>query len=130
NENPKVGTFTQHMDFVGQTPWIWLSNPSRTGYSFNGWTTSPSRTTRSHNGGTLVHAGLSGGDFTITATWVDDIAPTGSFSPNSRGWGNTNVSVTISGSDSGSGVRRIRYRTETNGSWGSWSSWANGSSRS
>lgn len=129
NENPKNGKFKQHMDFVGQTPWVWISNPTRTGYTFTGWTISPSRTTKSHNNGTAIHAGLSGGDFTITANWKDDIAPSGSFSPNSRGWGNSNVSVTISGSDSGSGVKRIRYRTETNGSWGSWSGWTSGSSR-
>ena len=129
NENPKNGKFKQHMDFVGQTPWVWISTPTRTGYTFDGWTISPSRETKSHNNGTAIHAGLSGGDFTITAKWKDNTAPTGSFSPNSRGWGNTNVNVTISGSDSGSGVNRIRYRTETNGTWGSWSGWTSGSSR-
>ena len=130
NENPKEGKFKQNMDFVGQTPWVWISTPTRTGYTFDGWTISPSRETKSHNNGTAIHAGLSGGDFTITAKWKDNTAPTGSFSPNSRDWGNTNVNVTISGSDSGSGVNRIRYRTETNGTWGSWSEWTSGASRS
>ena len=132
NSSPKVGTFTQHMDFVGQTPYIWLANPTRKGYTFKGWDTN--RSTESYTDdntkGTLVHSGFFGSNYTITAKWADETKPTGEITPNSRSWASSDVSVTVTGSDAGSGVDAIRYRTQSSGGdWGAWGSWVTGSSR-
>ncbi|MNL91265.1 hypothetical protein D3C81_09960 [compost metagenome] len=60
---------------------------------------------------------------------IDKTDPSGSFSPSSKTWGNTNVSVTFTPSDKGgSGVYRWRSRTSSdNGStWSSWSGYTSG----
>lgn len=70
--------------------------------------------------------------YTLPAIYeVDRTAPSGTFSPNSKSWTNSNVSVTFTPSDSGSGVKQFRYRISTdNGStYGSWSSWYTTSSQ-
>ncbi|WP_209124345.1 hypothetical protein, partial [Alkalihalobacillus sp. BA299] len=59
---------------------------------------------------------------------VDGVAPSTSFSPNSKSWTNSNISVDVNLSDSHSGVKRFRYRIYSNGSWGSYSSWITGTS--
>lgn len=57
---------------------------------------------------------------------ADGTPPSGTFSPNSASWRNSNLSVTFSPSDrGGSGVKRWRYRTSSNNgsSYGNWSSY-------
>jgi len=137
NENPRAGSFIQHMDFVGQTPWIWLGNPTRPGYSFAGWETN--RTQIPYNGGTLIHAGyypLPFGDFTIRAKWVD-VTPPEIYTRNHedtadfhyRGWANTDVTIRLKFWDSGSGYRQSRYAWSTSTAKPSsgWSDWTTSS---
>lgn len=61
---------------------------------------------------------------------VDGVAPTASYSPHSKSWTNSNVTVNASVSDPHSGVKRFRYRIYSNGSWSSYSSWIYGTSKS
>lgn len=67
---------------------------------------------------------------------VDRTNPTVSFSPNSKSWGNTDVPVQITPSDSGSGVSKWRWRKydndpmyATTGTWGAWSSYLSPAAR-
>lgn len=60
---------------------------------------------------------------------VDGEAPSVTFSPNSKSWTNSNVSVSVNISDSNSGVKRFRYRTQNGDTWSSYSSWIAGNSR-
>lgn len=60
---------------------------------------------------------------------IDDDPPIVTFSPNSRNWGSSGVSVQASAVDTGTGYRRLRRRIETDGSWGSWSSWQTNTTR-
>ncbi|MDQ0255478.1 hypothetical protein J2S74_002860 [Evansella vedderi] len=60
---------------------------------------------------------------------VDGVAPFISFSPNNSAWTNESVTVNVNASDNHSGVNRLRFRTENDGSWGSWSSWSSQSNR-
>ena len=59
---------------------------------------------------------------------VDTVAPSVSFSPSSRGWGNTNISVTVTASDATSGVSKTEYAWSTSTSTpSSWTQFTNGS---
>jgi len=51
---------------------------------------------------------------TIGNVRVDGTAPTISISPNSQSWVKGNINVTITATDSGSGVKRIEYMVSTN----------------
>ena len=59
---------------------------------------------------------------------ADGIKPSGTFSPNSKTWTNSNITVTFNPSDTGSGVKRWRYQTSANNgsTYGSWSSYISG----
>lgn len=39
NEWPREGTFHEHIDCVGVTPYVMINEPTRDGYSFSGWDT-------------------------------------------------------------------------------------------
>ncbi len=60
---------------------------------------------------------------------VDGVAPTTRFSPHSKRWANSNVTVGVNINDSHSGVKRFRYRIQKGGNWGSYSSWHYGDSK-
>ena len=59
---------------------------------------------------------------------TDGTAPTITFTPDSRAWGNTEVQVTMKPSDSRSGVKQWRYRTSKNdgSTYGSWTEYIQG----
>ncbi len=56
---------------------------------------------------------------------IDLTVPYGSFSPNSSSWTNSNVSTSFTASDTGSGIKRWRYRKSSDygNNYYSWSSW-------
>ncbi|MNL91264.1 hypothetical protein D3C81_09950 [compost metagenome] len=59
---------------------------------------------------------------------TDGENPSGVFSPNSAGWGNSSIAVTFNPSDNASGVQKWWYRLSSNNgaTWGGWSSEING----
>ena len=38
NQDPCEGTFYEHIDCVGATPYVWIEEPTKEGYEFAGWT--------------------------------------------------------------------------------------------
>lgn len=62
---------------------------------------------------------------------TDGTAPTITFSPNSKTWTNTSVSVTMTPSDTRSGVKRwrVRYSKDNGDTWGAWNSYMEGSNK-
>lgn len=67
-DNPCVGKFTVRADAVGITPYVVISTPSRSGYTFAGWETNTG--TSSYGGNTAFEVGAYAPDeVTITATW-------------------------------------------------------------
>jgi hypothetical protein len=90
-------------------------SPVREGYSFGGYATDTDGTgafwyDRYLNSGDLRYRET--GDTSLYANWVDDILPTGiihaSAGTSSSAWTNQNVRLSITGSDSGSGVVKIQ----------------------
>lgn len=67
----------------------------------------------------------------LSATYTPDTTPpTTTYSPNSSGWTNKQVSVSVTPSDTGGcGVKQYTYRTSSNGgtTWGNWSGTITGS---
>ena len=104
------------------------------GSSYGGWSSyingdTTSSITLSSQGSNRIQVQVydnAGNSNTLTSGtyYIDKTAPTGTISPSSRGWGNSNISISYTPSDSGgSGFYRWRYRIETNGTWGSWTGW-------
>lgn len=58
-----------------------------------------------------------------TSVYLDNTAPTGTFSPNSKSWTNSDVKVTFTPSDATSGVNKWRCRTSSDDgiTWNDWS---------
>lgn len=70
-DNPCIGSFTVRADAVGITPYVVISTPSRSGYTFAGWETNTG--TSSYDGDTAFEVGAYAPDeVTITATWERD----------------------------------------------------------
>lgn len=55
--------------------------------------------------------------------YIDKTNPNGVFTPYSKSWTNSNITVGLNFSDSYSGVKGFRYRTYSNGTWSSYSTW-------
>jgi len=60
---------------------------------------------------------------------VDGVAPNVSINPNSQGWTDPNLKVSVNVSDSLSGVKRFRYQVQHGSTWGSYSGWIYGTSK-
>ena len=67
-DSPCVGSFTVRADAVGITPYVVVSTPTRSGYTFTGWSTNTG--TAEYGGNTAFEIGAYAPDnITITATW-------------------------------------------------------------
>lgn len=98
---------------------IQLPTPTRTGYAFGGW----------YLNGAYVGTGGDWyqvtSDVTLTANWIDNVAPTGGISATPTSWSNANGNVWISANDTGSGLNAIYLyrRTNTDGNYVLVQSW-------
>uniref|UniRef100_UPI001FFE02FB PKD domain-containing protein n=1 Tax=Alkalihalobacillus sp. BA299 TaxID=2815938 RepID=UPI001FFE02FB len=102
--------------------------------SYSSWITGTSTDiTLSTEGQNRIHiqsedkAGNIGNDYS-GYYYIDKVNPNGTFSPNSKSWTNSNITVGLDVSDSRSGIKQFRYRTYSNGTWSSYSSWITGTS--
>ncbi len=71
SQTPIIGTFKQHTDCIGVTPYVYITEPTRIGYTFNGW--SSNTTAIKDSSYWRFECGCyaaSSGNITITAQWA------------------------------------------------------------
>ena len=104
---------TAYMNYTGSKAnasfTVTSTEPSKTGYTFQGWSTSSTATTASYVGGSTIS--LNASDI-LYAVWKDITPPTmGTITFTPTGWTNQNVTITGRATDFGSGISYYQFST-------------------